>query len=63
MLEAQLMHLRPDRPFLREREAPDDRTQRALPRADVLHDAAFLVVRFFYKEAVVGDGLSGGRTA
>src|SRR2546422_645145 len=62
---AQLMRLRPDRPFLGERECPGGRTQRPLPGADVLDDSRFLVVGLFNQEAVVGDGarLGDGRTA
>ena len=37
--------------------------QGTMPRADVLHDARFLIVGFLEEEAVVGDGLSDDRTA
>src|SRR6266511_4642123 len=59
----ELMRLRADGPFLRARVRPRRAAQRSLPGADVLHDARLLIVRFFNKEAVVGDGLSDGRTA
>src|SRR5262245_51292537 len=52
---AHLMPLRRERPFLREAKTPRGHRQRTLPRADVLHHAALLIVRFFDQEAVVFD--------